>query len=254
MTALPRLLVARRTRRAQAGTAYHRATFGVAQGLAFTPLIVAEAAVFHLLLGGTWVAWVLTALHAYSLIWIWGFAIGARAFPHRIGAPTAVLRNGPMYRVKVPLSSVTTATARTERVAGDHRAMTERDDAVLLAARGRVDVWLEFAEPVLVQRPTREPLPTRRLAIASDNPEQLVGLLLAGAAARPVRADHGYTTGGLAASPTASASAARRPPVPPRRPHRARSGSRPRPRGRPPRRDERCPCRLLPRGRSRAAG
>lgn len=191
LTALPRLLLARVARREQAGATYHRGTFGLALGLAFTPVVVAEAGVFHLLMHGSFIAWVLTALHGYALIWIWGFTLGPRAFPHRIGARTAVLRNGPMYRVHVPLTTITSVVTRTQRIGGGV-AMAEREGAVLLAARGHVDVWLELAEPVRVQRPLREALATRHLAIASDEPERLVALLLAGAqacAAGGIRAD-----------------------------------------------------------------
>ena len=187
LTALPRLLAARVVRRGHAGTTYARGTFGLALGLAFTPVVLAEGAVFHLLLGDSWVAWVLIALHAYALIWLWGLALGPRAFPHRIGTRSVVLRNGPMYRVRVAPPTIASATARTERV-GDGKAIAERDGVVLLSARGRVDVWLEFTEPVQVQRPLHEPLATRRLAIASDEPDQLV-TLLAAAVGRPARDD-----------------------------------------------------------------
>jgi hypothetical protein len=189
LSALPRLIVAVAGRRRQAGMSYHRGTFGLAMALAFTPVVVTEAAALHLLAGGGIVAWILTALHAYALLWLWGFFLGPRAYPHRIGARTAVLRDGPMYRVALPLSAVASATARTERVRGAG-APTERDGAVLLAARGRVDVWLELAEPVKVQRPLHEPLVTRRLAVASDDPQALVERLLARSSAP---AAHGAT-------------------------------------------------------------
>lgn len=186
LTALPRLLAGRLRRRPPAGAAYHRGTFGFALGMALTPVVLAEAVVLHLLLGGGALAWVQTALHGYMLLWLWGFALGARAFPHRIGSRAAVLRSGPMYRAAVPLSAIVRATARTERV-GD-RGLHERDGAVLLAARGRVDVWIELSEPVRVQRPLHEPLTTRRIAVASDEPDVLAAHLLSGARAGASRA------------------------------------------------------------------
>lgn len=140
-------------------------------------MVVSEAVVFHLLLGGGAVAWALTGLHAYALLWLWGFALGPHAYPHRVGARTAVLRNGPMHRVQVPLGTVTSVEARAKRV-GDAGALAERDGAVLLPARGRVEVWLELAEPVRVQRPLHEPLTAGRLAVASDDPDRLVERLL----------------------------------------------------------------------------
>jgi len=92
-----------------------------------------------------------------------------------------VLRSGALYRAAVPLSAIVSATARTQRV-GDRRLL-ERDGAVLLAARGRVDVLLALSAPVRVQRPWHEPLTTCRVAVASDEPDLFVAHLLAGAAA-----------------------------------------------------------------------
>jgi hypothetical protein len=192
LSALPRLIVALAGRHRQAGLTYDRGTFGLALALAFTPVVVTEAAAVHLLLRGGIAAWILTALHAYALLWLWGFFLGPRAYPHRVGPRTAVLRDGPMYRVQLPLSAVTGATARMERVG---TALTERDGAVLLAARGRVDVWLELAEPVEVQRPLQEPLITNRLAVASDDPDTLVERLLAASPARAPRSAGGIGGG-----------------------------------------------------------
>lgn len=174
-TVLPRLLFARVCGHRRPGVTYDRGTFGFALAMAFTPMMLAEAAAFHLLLGGGPIAWVLTGAHAYSLLWLWGYALGPRAFPHRIASGRAVLRSGPMYRVSVPLDAIIAVRAATERVG--EGAMHERDGAVLLAARGRVDVWLQVAEPVAVQRPMRESLATTCLAIASDDPDRLVALL-----------------------------------------------------------------------------
>jgi len=81
-----------------------------------------------------------------ALIALWGFALGPRAYPHRIGARTVVLRAGPMYRVSVPRGAIVAATARRERVP-DERGLVERDGEVLLPVRGRVDVLLELATP-----------------------------------------------------------------------------------------------------------
>lgn len=178
VTALPRLLLARLSRAGRSGSEYARGTFGLALALAFTPAILAETLAMHLLLGGGVVAWVCTGLHAYSLVWLWSYCLGPRAYPHRIGARASVLRAGPMYRALVPRGTIVSATAHRERVPRA-RGFVERDGTVLLPVRGRVDVWLEFSEPVRVQRPLHEPCETRRLAVASDDPQQLVEQLLA---------------------------------------------------------------------------
>ncbi len=175
--ALPRLLLARTARTDRAGSAYSRGTFGLALALAFTPVIVSEALVLDLLLRGGWAAWISTALHAYMLIWLWGFALGARSYPHRVGTRTAVLRAGPMYRVLVPRAAIVSVTEHRERVHGE-RGLVQRDGAVLLPVRGRVEVWLELSKAVRVQRPLHEPLHTQRLAVASDDAGGLIEQLL----------------------------------------------------------------------------
>ncbi len=119
------------------------------------------------------VAWVATAVHGYMLLWLWAFMLGPHAYPHRPG----VLRNGALYRVAVPRGALVRATARRERVPGD-RACAERDGVVLLPSRGRVELWLEFSQPVRVQRPLSEPLTTTRVAVASDDPDGLATALL----------------------------------------------------------------------------
>ena len=78
VTVLPRLLLR------SPGGMYHRGTFGAALALAFTPVVLTEGLVLHLLLRGGWIAWIVTAAHVYVLIWLWGFALG----PLRRGAST----------------------------------------------------------------------------------------------------------------------------------------------------------------------
>lgn len=170
MATLPRLALQRRT---VAGGGYHRGTFGIAVAGAFTPMVAAEGLVVHLLVGHGWLAWASTAVHLYALAWLWGVALGPVAYPHRVVGDRLVLRSGPLYRVVVPRGLVTRVETRTERIGGEG-SLHERDGAVLLSARGRVDVWLDLAEPVLVQRPLQDPLAARRLAVASDDPAALV--------------------------------------------------------------------------------
>ena len=42
----------------------------------------------------------------------------------------------------------------------------------------RADLWLDLTAPVTVERPIGEPVVTRRLAIAADEPERLAAALL----------------------------------------------------------------------------
>lgn len=121
--------------------------------------------------------------------------LGPRAYPHRLGARTAVLRNGALYRVVVPLDAITRVSARSERIVGS--ALSERDGTVLLPARRRVDVWLELDRPARVQRPFRESLLTRRLAVASDHPDALVAALQSGRTASRSGVGEGLGTSAL---------------------------------------------------------
>lgn len=170
LTVLPRLLF-----RVPDG-AYHRGTFGAALALALTPVVATEGVAAHLLLRGGWIAWIATAAHVYALTWLWGFALGPVAFPHRPG----MLRLGALYRAAIPLP--VSAVALRERAPD---GLSERDGTVYLAARRRVDVVFEFAEPVRVQRPFKDPLVTTRIAVAADDPDALIRMQLLPAPSAP---------------------------------------------------------------------
>ena len=150
LTALPRLLAVRAGGRAAPGARYDRGTFGAALAFAFTPAVLAEAVALHLLAGGGWIAWVLTAAHGYSLVWLWGFALGPRAYPHRLSARDALFRAGPRYRVRVPRAAVVGAAVRRGRTctsttrprstswAATRRCAAARGCASARGARGRL--------------------------------------------------------------------------------------------------------------------
>ena len=179
MTALPRLVLVRVGGLRGPGRTYERGTFGVALALAFTPMIAAEGLVLHLLLlrlVGVAAAWISTAVHAYTLLWVWGWALGPRAYPHRVGPRGAVLRVGCLYRVRIPAGEI--ESAQIKRTATPHRGLVETDGLVMLPVRGRTDVVIHTSAPVRVQRPCRPPLLTCWLAVASDAPADLVDALL----------------------------------------------------------------------------
>jgi hypothetical protein len=156
----------------------HRGDYRPAVALALVPVLLAEAAVVHLLLphGWLWVHLAVAAAHFYALLWLFAWAAGPRLRPHRVSAGHLLVRGGVLYDVRVPLDAVVEAVVRRRRV-GDEAALVVDDGAVLLPARRRVDLWLELAEPVTVARPLGEPVTTRRLAIAADEPERLATAL-----------------------------------------------------------------------------
>ena len=98
---VPRLLLMRPR---SPGMAYHRGAYGAAIAFAFTPAVAADCVVFHLIVGGGRLAWAISALHVYSLIWLWGYALGARAFP---------IASGPERRSSATARGTACACRRT---------------------------------------------------------------------------------------------------------------------------------------------
>jgi hypothetical protein len=178
----PAVALARLWRRAPGEFSYHRGDDQPAIALAAVPMLLAEAAVVHLLLprGWIWVHLALAVVHLYCLLWLFAWAAGSRLCPHRVAAGSLLVRGGVLYESRVPLVAVVSAEIRRRRVT-DEAGLVVDDGAVLLPARRRVDIWLEFAEPVTVARPLGEPVSTRRLAFAADDPERLAALLARGA-------------------------------------------------------------------------
>lgn len=185
--AIPRLALAALVTRPPRALRYSRGDAGPLVAAALVPSVVAEALLVHLLIPSGWVVAHIVAavVHGYALVWLLGWGLGSRAYPHRVGDGALVARNGPLFRVRVPLDSIAGATARRERAAGAGvlgDGVAAREDAALLPSRGRVDLWLDLDRPVLVRRPLGEPLAVTRLALASDDAEALVALLRAGGA------------------------------------------------------------------------
>jgi hypothetical protein len=182
---LPRLAVAalRGGSGAPAALRYARGDFGPAIALAMTPPVLVEGAIVHLLVPGGWVVVHVAsaALHAYALVWLFSWALGSRAYPHRVRRGTLIARNGAFHVARVPLAAIRAATARRERVPGE-AGLVLRDGVALLPARGRVEVWLELDAPVAVRRPLAEPVYVTRLAVASDDADGFVALALGQAA------------------------------------------------------------------------
>jgi hypothetical protein len=179
VVAAPWLALARLWRRDPAEFSYHRGDYQPAIALALVPALLAEAAVVHLLLphGWLWAHVAVAAGHAYALLWLFAWAAGPRVRPHRVTRGWLVVRAGVLYEARVRLEAVAAVEVRRRRV-GDEAALVRDGEAVLLPARHRVDLWLELTEPVTVTRPLGEPVVTRRLAIAADEPERLAAVLL----------------------------------------------------------------------------
>jgi hypothetical protein len=176
--AAPFAAVGRLRRRDAAEFSYHRGDDQPAVALAVLPMLLAEAAVVHLLLprGLPWLHLAVAAVHSYGLLWLFAWAAGSRLRPHRVCGGCLLVRAGVLYEARVPLDAVRKVDVRRRRATGP-TALALEDGAVLLAARRRVDLWLELVEPVHVTRPLGAPVLTRRLALAADEPERLAAAL-----------------------------------------------------------------------------
>jgi len=118
-------------------------------------------------------------LHAYALVWLVGWLLGPRAYRHRVGRGVLLVRNGPLYRARIPLEAIATITPCRASVRGE-ASLVVGDGEARLPARRRIDAWIELHEPIAVQRPLGEPVRVRRLAIAVDDPTALIAAVSAG--------------------------------------------------------------------------
>ena len=151
---------------------YHRGSIELALPFALLPAFVGEVAIFHLLLPWFWAKVALAALSAYAFVWLLGWALGLRVYPHRLVDGTLELRLGALYPAAVPLASIETAECRRERVERGSRLVL-RNGKAYFVADGRVDVHLSLRAPVVVHRPLGAPVSARSAAVAADRPEEM---------------------------------------------------------------------------------
>jgi hypothetical protein len=196
---LPRVALGRRGR-SPASFRYDRGGGErLAMAGAFTPAILAEAVPLHLLLPPSWtVAHVASAaLHAYALLWLWGWALGPRAWPHAVRGATLVVRGGALHRLCVPLDAIRLVTVERRTHRGDGQVRVDGTTA-LLPARNRTDVVLELNAPVRFERPLAEPATVTRVELASDDPEAFARELERAALGASDRAEAAAILGPLA--------------------------------------------------------
>lgn len=147
----------------------------LAVALALTPVVLAETAAVHLLLpdglGVVKIALLLVSL--YSLLWLVSWAVGLRAFPHRVIRGELRARLGQLYEARVPLDAITATEVRPE-VVGRRTELVLADGRAAMAVGGRVALHFEMARPVTVNRPFGEPVRVTKLSIAVDDPAALV--------------------------------------------------------------------------------
>jgi hypothetical protein len=158
----------------------HRNSGFVAMLAAFAGLSVVEMAAAHLVAGHWWprVAWLLTGLSAYSLLWLLAHGQAVRRRPVLLTATALVVRVGFVWRVAIPISNILSANKIADAPAAR--------PGLLNAARLLLtppNLLLTLAEPQRVQGLYGLHRTVRRLAIYVDEPAALAQQLAAGAPA-----------------------------------------------------------------------
>ena len=124
-------------------------------------LVVAiETVAVHLLVG-LWLeplAWGLTALGVYSMVWVFGDLNAARAMPSRINDRGIVVRTGLRWRAEIPWSDIV-AVSRTRPA----------ETGVSTALFGDPSLWLESRAPVRIQGPFGITRTTRLVGLAIED-------------------------------------------------------------------------------------
>jgi len=126
--------------------------------------IVVETGAVHLLVA-LWsepVAWVLTIVSVYSVLWLLGDFNAARSMPSVLTDRTLHLRAGLRWSADIPRAGI---------VAIHDTPPTET--AVDLAMWGTPDFWLETREPVLARGPFGLDRRARFVGVAVDDPAAL---------------------------------------------------------------------------------
>lgn len=182
LVVLPRALLrpVRRGRRTATEYAYGKGDVELPFAIAFVPAFVAEATVVHLLLpdGLGWLKLALFAVSLYGLLWILGWAVGLRSYPHRLRADVLELRLGSLYRACVPLDAI--VAVRHERAkSGTRTRLDATAGAAALRVGGRVDLHVTLDRAVAVRRPLGEPLQVTSISFAADDAPRLAGRIRA---------------------------------------------------------------------------
>ena len=125
--------------------------------------VVVETAVLHLLLSMWigWVAWIVTGLGIYSLLWILGDFHAARHNPTLLTADYLHLRTGLRWQADVGLE---------EAVGILSEEPTEKH--VKMAMFGAPDFWLEFHDSVLVHGLFGIEREVRFIGVGVDDPDR----------------------------------------------------------------------------------
>lgn len=157
---------------------YTRRSSDLAATLALAPAVVCELAIIELLLSGLplLVRLALGAISLYGLIWLVGWSLGLRVYPHRIHDGMLEARLGTFYRALVPLEAIGAVHLGSRRP-GKRTQLVVDDTAAAFAVGGRADLRLELRQPIAVDRPLGDPIEVFQLELAANDPTALANAL-----------------------------------------------------------------------------
>jgi len=127
-----------------------------------------EIPVIHLLLDaflGVWVAWCVTILSLYGLVWIWGDAQAMRLHPTVIDGDVLKLRVGLRWRGEIPLSSIAAIEAAVA------------EEPLKIAVFGAPTHAMVLREPVTLKGPFGITRTSQRIAFQIDEPTEFIASL-----------------------------------------------------------------------------
>lgn len=160
----------KRTRPEVLAFTYHRRSGVLAMLGGFAGLIVVETAAVHLLLH-LWndlVAWIVTALSLYSLLWLIGYMHAIRLQPHVLDGQVLHLRSGLVWKASVPLSAIATLRAQKPTV------REEKDKQYIsMAVGGQPNLLIVLKAPLEVEGLFGRRKRVSRIGITIDDPSQL---------------------------------------------------------------------------------
>ncbi len=140
---------------------YHRTSGYGALGFAFLIVTLAEAIPLHLLVArwSTRVAWLLTVLAAYGLLWFLADYRATRLRPILLDEETLCLRAGLRWTVRIP----------RDRIVAIHRKGPKSEAFIRAALPVITPLWIELAEPVTAQGPYGKLKQARWISLGVDD-------------------------------------------------------------------------------------
>lgn len=143
-----------------------------------------ELLLVHVLIQSETVVWVVTAVSAYGIFWIFGMYTSTRTMPHEINEHELVLRYGILGEIIVPITSIATINARTAKSSksgdGFRSELGESGEIeAWLMSAGKTDVTIELNSMIRPRGFLKMGSPVRIINVAVDIPDEFGKLVRA---------------------------------------------------------------------------